>query len=374
MSEPVGLKKRTNGRPVIAYLKPSDYCNVGCDHCYLPAAVRASKFRMSEETLQASLKTVEKMVASQNSPGALIVWHGGEPLALPQDYFHHICAAARAQIPAAIQSIQTSLIPYKHSWAPLISEYLDHQIGTSVDFSQRTVKGSSSAYLDLWMKKVEMARRDGFLVTPGMVPSKSELGKGEEIVEWLDDKKFSAWNIDRYNSFAKDDPSRPTNKEHSSFLTEIFDAVMHRFITQGKFVRVNTVSAALGGILANAPGDRWGGSCSHDFIVVNPDGSTNACPDKISYESFSNIKDGYRGFKISEERKKWIRDHLLAHQNSHCSTCQFNSFCKSGCPLTPNTPDTEGECSGYHSHLKHVRDWCQKNRSAAKDYLELASS
>jgi sulfatase maturation enzyme AslB (radical SAM superfamily) len=138
MSEPIGSTKRAKGRPVIAYLKPSDYCNVGCDHCYLPAAVRASKFRMSEETLQESLKTVEKMVASQNAPGALIIWHGGEPLALPQDYFHHICAAARAHLPGAIQSVQTSLIPYKHSWAPLIAEYLDHQIGTSVDFSQQS--------------------------------------------------------------------------------------------------------------------------------------------------------------------------------------------------------------------------------------------
>lgn len=40
------------------YLKPTNYCNVGCDFCYLPEDVRANKARMSADTLDATLGMV----------------------------------------------------------------------------------------------------------------------------------------------------------------------------------------------------------------------------------------------------------------------------------------------------------------------------
>lgn len=364
------INQRSVGKPVTAYLKPSDYCNVGCDHCYLPAFTRAQKTRMDDDTFRSAIQTIKDMAAAQNAPGVLIIWHGGEPLALPKDYFEDLCLEVKEQIPSAIQTIQTSLIPYRSEWSPLIHRFFDGHIGTSIDFSLRTLRGSSKAYLDLFSKKVELARADGHTITPGMVPSKGEIGKADQVNDWMVSNGFRQWNIDRYNSFGKDDPNRPTNQEHSQFLTQAFDEVMRAFQEDGLMIKVNTVQAALGGIVFNAPGDRWGGSCSNDFLVINPDGRTNACPDKISYEGFSNIKDGYKSFKLSEERKKWIRDHLTGHRNSDCPTCPFNTFCKSGCPLTPNTPDSEGECSGYHRHLRHVREWVKNNRSAAIAYLE----
>ncbi len=357
------------GSPVLAYFKPSDYCNVGCDHCYLPVEVRANKSRMTSETLRAATDTVRDMVKRQRAPGAMIIWHGGEPLALPQAYFKECCEYVREHMPDAQQSVQTSLVPYRASWAPLVHEFFNGCIGSSVDFSQRTLKGSADAYLDLWLTKVEAARADGAHVIPGTVPSKGELGRGRHITQWMYENSFPEWNIDRYNSFGVEDPMRPTNKEHSEFLTEVFDEVMS-FARRGIFMRVNTVVAALLGILNNQPGDRWGGSCSRDFIVVNPDGSTSACPDKISFETFSNVKDeGFDGFEKSTERRDWIRLHLAGHRNDDCPTCPFRTFCRSGCPLTPNAPETEGECSGYHRHLRHVRDFTKTDIKLVETYM-----
>jgi uncharacterized protein len=257
-------KTAPGGKPVLAYLKPSDYCNVGCDHCYLPEAVRAQKFRMDDATFAASLDTVEEMIRAQRAPGAVILWHGGEPLALPRDYFTDLCERAQKRLPNSMQAIQTSLIPYRPEWSSLVERFFDGQIGSSVDFSQRTLRGSAERYLELWMSKVEMARGHGHHVIPGMVPSRNELGRGAEIADWLYERGFRAWNIDRYNSFSKDDPARPNNKEHSAFLTEVFDAILGKFLKTGEVIQVNTVTAALSGILINQPGDRWGGSCSND--------------------------------------------------------------------------------------------------------------
>ena len=356
------------GKPVVAYLKPSDYCNVGCDHCYLPLAVRQNKSRMHEETLDQAIEAVRQMVERQRAPGALIVWHGGEPLALPPDYLRDACERVRKAMPDAVQSIQTSLVPFREEWAPIIADYFEGHIGTSIDFSQRTIRGDIGRYHEMFLSKVEAARAHGFSITPGVVPSKGELGRGAEIVDWMREHGFDEWNIDRYNSFGGHDPMRPTNQEHSRFLTEVFDRVME-LAADGYLMRVNTVHAALSGILTNQGGDRWGGSCSRDFIVVNPDGSTSACPDKISFESFSNIKDGFDGFEASEARKRWIRMHLTGHRNEDCPTCPFNTFCRSGCPLTPNAPETEGECSGYHRHLRHARSFAGENPELATRYF-----
>jgi len=356
------------GRPVTAYIKPSDYCNVGCDHCYLPLSVRANKYRMNEETLDNAIRSIDAMATRQRAAGIVVIWHGGEPLALPVEYLSQACGRVRSALPGAAQTVQTSLIPYRSAWAPVIHEYFGGHIGSSIDFSQRTIKGDVEKFHDLWMSKVQLARTEGCFIIPGMVPSKNEIGRGRAIATWMQERGFFEWNIDRYNSFGKDDPMRPRNVEHSAFLTEVFDAVMDQ-ARAGVFTRVNTVMAALGGVLANRPGDRWGGSCSMDFLVVNPDGSTSACPDKISYETFSNINDGYDVFASSKARKDWIRMHIAGHRNPDCPTCPFNTFCKSGCPLTPNAPKTEGECSGYHRHLRHVRDFAAENAKLIETYL-----
>ena len=357
------------GRPVTAYLKPSDYCNVGCDHCYLPLSVRANKARMSSEILDHAIATIRDMVERQRAPFALVVWHGGEPLALPPEYLRDACARVRERMPEAIQTVQTSLVPYRSAWAPVIEEFMGGHIGSSIDFSQRKIRGAVSRYHDMWLEKVAMARGDGFTVTPGMVPSRGEIGRGAEIAAWMEAHDFDQWNIDRYSSFEGDDEMRPLNREHSDFLTEVFDAVMSRF-EAGRTVKVNTVQSALSGVLLDQPGDRWGGSCSRDFIVVNPDGSTSACPDKISFENYADISGGYDAFSASSVRKDWIRMHLAGHRNAHCGSCRFRSFCRSGCPLTPNAPETEGECSGYHRHLAHVAAFAERNRTLALNYLK----
>ncbi len=336
---PPNLKptKRT-GRPVTAYLKPSDYCNVGCDHCYLPLSVRANKSRMPLETLDLAIDAIRDMVERQRAPGAMVVWHGGEPLALPEKYFRQACERVKKRMPAAIQTIQTSLVPYRSEWAPpLIRDFMDGHIGSSIDFSQRKIRGDVDRYHDMWLEKVALARSDGFSITPGVVPSRGEIFRGLEITQWMLENDFLHWNVDRYNSFGREDDMRPLNVEHSGFLTEVFDAVMD-LARAGTIMKVNTVQAALVGVMHDLSGDRWGGSCSSDFIVINPDGSTSACPDKISFETFGNISEGYDAFSRSEARKAWIRTHMTGHRNSHCASCRFNSFCRSGCPLTPNAP------------------------------------
>lgn len=340
---------------VLAYVKPTNRCNVGCSHCYLSEEVRATKDLMSNDTLAHVGRFLTEMASRENKGRVHVLWHGGEPMNLKPAWYREAGVVLDRTLGQHVQSMQTSLIPFNSDWIDLVHERFDSHLGSSVDFSGlRTIKGSGEKYMALWLRKADEARSADIQITPGLVPTKNDLGKAEMITDWMESQGLPAFNIDRYNQFGEKQADCPSNLEHARFLTELFDVVMSR--VGGRAPQVNVIEAVLGGVLHGQPGDRWGGHCQSDFVVVEPDGSLNSCPDRSSWEgSFSKVQDGHMGFSSSPMRRSWIRLQAFGHRNDHCSTCEYASWCKSGCPITHNDPNTEGDCSGYKTFLNHVK-------------------
>lgn len=358
---------------ITAYVKPTNFCNVGCTHCYLPETVRANKHSMDTDMIRRIAGFLKDMADRGRHRGAHILWHGGEPLTISANWFKEAGEILDEELPGHSESMQTSLIPLRPEHVDLFMERHDGYVGSSVDFSQRMIKNSVEAYHDLWMKKVEMARAGGVTVIPGVVPTSRELGKEADIVKWFVDRGFEAFNIDRYNAYGTYFDDRPSNLQHAKFLTALFTAVMDEMRRVGRAPLIGVTKGALTGILFDIGGDRWGGSCQNDFVVVEPDGSLNTCPDKSSFEeSHGNISDGFEFFLKSRFRRKWIRHQKVTHKKDYCMGCENSSFCQSGCPITPNGPsEGEDECSGYKTHLSFVRDWLSQpgNHELAMSYL-----
>lgn len=358
---------------ITAYVKPTNRCNVGCTHCYLPESVRADKNRMTDETLLATAHFLGDMQARGRHDGAHVLWHGGEPLVLRADWYFEAGELLDRVLPGHTESMQTSLIPLRQDHLSLIKDRFNSFVGSSMDFSQRQINGSVEAYHRLWMKKVDMARAEGITVVAGVVPTRRELGREAEMVRWFVDRDFDAFNVDRYNAYGTYFDDRPSNLQHSYFLMGLFDALMAEMETSGSSPMNGAIRASLTGVIYGIGGDRWGGSCMNDFIVVEPDGSLNNCPDKSSFEdSFGNVNVGYDDFAKSRFRRKWVRHQNLTHKEDHCHGCENQHFCQSGCPITPNgAAHGEDECSGYRTFLHHVRTWISRpgNRDTAVAYL-----
>ena len=344
---------------IVAYMKPTNYCNVGCTHCYLPEAVRANKFRMSPETLEQAATLIGEMVRAQRKEGALILWHGGEPLTVPVDWYYAAGEILDRVLPKHMQAIQTSLIPWRDEYTDWIIDRCGREIGSSLDFSQRKIKGSVENYHKLWMQKVDKVRGHDIRVVPGVVPTRNEVGREDELIQWFVDRDFDVVNLDRYNAYQGYFDDRPNNLEHSYFLIGLFDAVMKRMDETGAAPVIGAVMAGIMGVLFEAPGDRWGTTCQSDFVVVEPDGSLNNCPDKSTVEdNYGTVEGGYKGFATNAFRRKWLRMQAYGHKRSHCQGCENSSWCHSGCPITPNgVPDGEVECSGYKTFLTHIRQF-----------------
>lgn len=364
---------------ITAYLKPTNYCNVGCEHCYLPLDVRANKTKMDDETLHKVMIFLKEMKTKYNHEQIFLIWHGGEPLVLSIEYFKNAGKIVDQYFTKdeLIEGVQTSLIPYRKEHAEIVNERWRGEIGSSIDFNSRLIKGSVKEYQDLWMSKVELARQDNILIIPGMVPNKLDCQKSKEIYDWFMERDFWLWNIDRYSNVGGTLPDFSTNREHSQFLIGLFDETIKNIHKHGKTPYIKTIGAAIGGILYENPGDRWGGSCQSDFVVFNPDGKLNNCPDKDSFEqSYGNLFDGFSSFEKSPMRKKWIRIQQVGHRIDDCYSCENSSWCKSGCPITGNACEINGvkdECSGFKSFITHVRDYLKQsdeNKVILEKYLK----
>lgn len=352
---------------ITAYLKPTNFCNVGCSHCYLPEYVRANKDKMSEDTLHKVMQFLKEMQLKGKHLQTFLLWHGGEPLILSPEYFNNAGKIIDQyfQPEERIEAVQTSLIPYRRELAPIVHSRWRGEIGSSMDFHSRILKGSATDYQKLWMLKVDMAREDNIIVIPGITPNKKDCYSAKFIFDWFNEREFWFWNIDRYSNVGGDLPDFSTNREHAQFLIELFDLCVQQYESLGYCTYIKTIAAAIGGIHYDQPGDRWGGTCQSDFVVINPDGKLNNCPDKDSFEeSYGNIFHGYESFAMAPSRKKWIRIQQAGHRIEDCFTCENSTWCKSGCPITGNACTINGvvdECSGFKSFINHIREFSNKS-------------
>ena len=354
---------------IVVYLKPTNRCNVGCRHCYVSSEKRASRERMAPDTFAASIDFVKELSERYSDPTVHIVWHGGEPMLLPVDWYRAAGRLIDQELPFHTESMQTSMIPYHGDFGALARERFRGGLGSSID-SSRTLSGSTREYQQLWLAKVAAARADGVTVVPGIVPARADIPKGYETVEWFKTHGFNAFNVDRYSDVGGQDKSCPSNAEHGSFLVDLFDAVMG-FAKQGSVIEVNTVAAALRGVLYGLPGDRWGSPCQRNHLVIEPDGTLNSCPDIAGTgPGYHNVADGVGAYLESIERRQWVRYVTRDRMRPNCRSCSYMMWCKGGCPITPNTV-TETECAGYVSYLDHVARWCMRpdGRHSAERYL-----
>ena len=356
---------------ISAYIKLSNFCNMGCSHCYLPESVRGNQALMEDQTFNETLEHIKELCDTQLDDEVLLLWHGGEPLQFDKKVFEKRLVQAENYFFShgikVSHGMQTALINFDGEWGRIIKRYFNSSIGVSVDPASRSINGDAIRYDSVLTKRIKLAQEMGITISGNVCPSKSDIGNEGLLLDWFSDHNISGFSIDRYNSFGEEiDVNRPSNKEHSLFLRNLLEASLER-IKDGKRVAVcSTLVSAIGGVLNGDSGDRWGVSCLEDYIVVNPDGVTNTCPDKISEES--TYTDG-NGFVNSDKRIQAISNHKLLHPKDHCYSCEYFNWCKSGCPITINSWELEGECSGYSRFLNHVKLLLNTEEKVIKYYF-----
>jgi uncharacterized protein len=170
-------------------LQPSPFCNIDCDYCYLPN--RTSTRRMAMSVLE---KAIEKTFASDLVRGELtIVWHAGEPLAVPISWYEQALGVIERVAPpdAPIRhSIQSNGILLNPAWCDFLKR--EHIcIGLSIDgpdflhdAHRKTRKGTGTHAAGL--RGLRLLREHGIPFHIIAVITHEALGHAEEIYNFFE--------------------------------------------------------------------------------------------------------------------------------------------------------------------------------------------
>ncbi|WP_424888890.1 radical SAM protein [Streptomyces sp. XH2] len=133
------LRAEGTSRPWPSHLqlvvKVSKFCNLRCRYCYEFPSL-GDRTAMSVPQVRALIRHVGEWLADQPGREADFVWHGGEPLLMPPDFYHEVRQAQKEFLePAGIpygNSVQTNLYRLTDDDIALMRDVFD-EVGVSVD-------------------------------------------------------------------------------------------------------------------------------------------------------------------------------------------------------------------------------------------------
>jgi uncharacterized protein len=145
-------------------VQPTPFCNIDCRYCYLPD--RTNKSVMAEATLRNLFSQV--FASGWAKQGLSVVWHAGEPMVLPIDFYRHAFATIDALRPPDLMvthSFQTNGTLVNERWCDFIAE-THLSVGVSIDGPQRLhdrnrVTRSGRGTFDKTIAGVRLLKRRG---------------------------------------------------------------------------------------------------------------------------------------------------------------------------------------------------------------------
>lgn len=112
-------------------LQPTPFCNLDCDYCYLPQ--RDATARMALSTVrQAAQRLRDDGLAG---PELTVVWHAGEPLAVPVDFYRQafeVIDQVLGPVSRVTHALQTNATLIDAQWCCLFQAHAV-RVGVSVD-------------------------------------------------------------------------------------------------------------------------------------------------------------------------------------------------------------------------------------------------
>lgn len=122
---------RHEWRTRLLVIQPTPFCNINCSYCYLPH--RNSRMKLSFALAE---QLFERLFAYPTIKDTVtVVWHAGEPMVLPVDYYEAMFSLIQRRAGATLKvghSFQTNGTLITDAWCDLIEKW-DVNVGVSID-------------------------------------------------------------------------------------------------------------------------------------------------------------------------------------------------------------------------------------------------
>ena len=176
------------GRTRLLILQSTPFCNIDCGYCYLPA--RDDRHRMPFEIVEAAVRFV--FDNSLAAPDFTIVWHSGEPLVLPVDWYRQAFAAVARGAPAGLHiphSVQTNGMLVNEEWCNFFHQH-SVRVGVSLDGpawlhdARRRTRSGKGTHARV-MQGIDMLRSHGVPFHVICVVGEQTLDTVDELIDFF---------------------------------------------------------------------------------------------------------------------------------------------------------------------------------------------
>lgn len=326
-------------------IQPTPFCNIDCDYCYLPD--RSNPRRMSMETLTAATRQV--FACGRVGSELSIVWHAGEPLVLPPEYFREAFAIIDHQRPYGIlirHSFQSNGVLLTDRWVRFIQEF-DVNIGISIDGpawlhdAHRKTRAGKGTHV-MAMKGVERLRENRVPFHVICLLTKESIRYPDEIFDFFLEHEIRqvGFNIEEIEgAHVKSSLNEPGIED---LFRSFFKQILNRLQRCANSIRVREVDRVIACLRnpqfppsnANCQNEPFGIlSIAHDgsFSTFSPELLGHSHP-KYGAFQFGNVRAGKLEDMLRDQRFQKLADDIETGVKNCRATCKYFSFCGGGAP------------------------------------------
>ncbi len=189
---------------VLLVLQSEQLCNLDCTYCYLP--FRNMPGRMSREVIEATAKLVARSNVTYGRRGSLnILWHAGEPLIAPPDYYEDAISVFRQHLPKIKlhQTFQTNGTLINAAWIEYFQQH-GANVGVSLDGPEwlhditRLNRGKRGSF-EKCIRGIKLLQQSGLSFGVLAVLTRESLRHPRELFEFYTDLSVSdvSFNVEQ---------------------------------------------------------------------------------------------------------------------------------------------------------------------------------
>ncbi|MFY1595090.1 cyclophane-forming radical SAM peptide maturase AmcB [Micromonospora sp. WMMD737] len=188
----IGIVAAT-GEPAIAgvfhtlVLQPTTFCNLDCSYCYL--LERGARRQMSPAVAAACAASI----TGQGSPEAVsVVWHGGEPTAMPLEAFRGLLVPFEAlrREGRVRHEIQTNATLINRRWCDLFAAN-EFTVGVSIDgpgaLNRNRLDRAGNDTVSRTLRGIDMLAASGMSYSVICVVTPETIAHADELVDFFTD-------------------------------------------------------------------------------------------------------------------------------------------------------------------------------------------
>ncbi len=336
-------------RTRLLILQPTPFCNIDCDYCYLPN--RDSTARMSMETVRlAAQRLVDDGLVGES---LTVVWHAGEPLVLPPDYYEQTITTIAQIVGSGCEvshSIQTNGMLINDAWCDL---FVRHRIrvGVSIDGPEdlhdrhrktRSGKGTHAAVV----RGMELLRRRVIPFHVITVITSASLDRADALFEFFTAQGVAeaGYNFDEAEGQHGESSLSGREEAHRAFL----ERTLERSILSAGGLRVRELANAYRLIAGEPPmyswrGERWpdnGQTLPFALVSVAWNGDFSTFSPELLGQRSTEFDDFVLGnieqesYLASAQGERFRRLWSAIHRGTVAcrASCAYFSYCGGGAP------------------------------------------